>query len=95
MPLELEEELKHEMGRKQGEPREIPIRFEDADESVSGEVDSGTEPEAAANDADPEAGAAEQSADGQEGQPAEVDPRHRSEERRVGKECRSRWSPYH
>ena len=24
--------------------------------------------------------------------PAEVD---RSEERRVGKECRSRWSPYH
>ena len=74
MQLELEEELKHEMGRKQGEPREIPIRFEDADESVSGEVDSGTEPEAAANDADPEAAAAEQSADGQEGQPAEVDP---------------------
>src|SRR2546426_11278419 len=25
--------------------------------------------------------------------PAEVE--HRSEERRVGKECRSRWSPYH
>ena len=27
-----------------------------------------------------------------------IDPRHadqRSEERRVGKECRSRWSPYH
>src|SRR6266496_5223063 len=23
------------------------------------------------------------------------DPRPRSEERRVGKECRSRWSPYH
>src|SRR2546428_9352756 len=23
------------------------------------------------------------------------DPRIRSEERRVGKECRSRWSPYH
>ena len=23
------------------------------------------------------------------------DPQHRSEERRVGKECRSRWSPYH
>src|SRR2546430_16284734 len=23
------------------------------------------------------------------------DPEHRSEERRVGKECRSRWSPYH
>ena len=22
-------------------------------------------------------------------------PYHRSEERRVGKECRSRWSPYH
>ena len=22
-------------------------------------------------------------------------PRDRSEERRVGKECRSRWSPYH
>ena len=22
-------------------------------------------------------------------------PDHRSEERRVGKECRSRWSPYH
>src|SRR3989454_7747988 len=25
----------------------------------------------------------------------EPDPRERSEERRVGKECRSRWSPYH
>ena len=24
-----------------------------------------------------------------------VDPTTRSEERRVGKECRSRWSPYH
>src|SRR3712207_9530054 len=24
-----------------------------------------------------------------------VDCRHRSEERRVGTECRSRWSPYH
>src|SRR2546430_16326445 len=24
-----------------------------------------------------------------------LDPVHRSEERRVGKECRSRWSPYH
>ena len=24
-----------------------------------------------------------------------ADPDHRSEERRVGKECRSRWSPYH
>src|SRR5256886_11506586 len=23
------------------------------------------------------------------------EPSHRSEERRVGKECRSRWSPYH
>src|SRR3712207_9473981 len=34
-----------------------------------------------------------------DGRPAGVDPvgRHhlRSEERRVGKECRSRWSPYH
>ena len=26
---------------------------------------------------------------------AEVEYEHRSEERRVGKECRSRWSPYH
>src|SRR3712207_7801513 len=26
---------------------------------------------------------------------AEPDARERSEERRVGKECRSRWSPYH
>src|SRR2546422_9934009 len=26
---------------------------------------------------------------------AELLPRDRSEERRVGKECRSRWSPYH
>ena len=25
----------------------------------------------------------------------ETYPRSRSEERRVGKECRSRWSPYH
>src|SRR2546426_8091695 len=26
---------------------------------------------------------------------AEIATQHRSEERRVGKECRSRWSPYH
>ena len=25
----------------------------------------------------------------------EIGTRYRSEERRVGKECRSRWSPYH
>src|SRR2546430_10322294 len=25
----------------------------------------------------------------------QVGAKHRSEERRVGKECRSRWSPYH
>ena len=25
----------------------------------------------------------------------EIEPHRRSEERRVGKECRSRWSPYH
>ena len=25
----------------------------------------------------------------------QYDPADRSEERRVGKECRSRWSPYH
>ena len=29
------------------------------------------------------------------GKPAIVTDTHRSEERRVGKECRSRWSPYH
>ena len=27
--------------------------------------------------------------------PAEDEKKNRSEERRVGKECRSRWSPYH
>ena len=27
--------------------------------------------------------------------PTKTDSRSRSEERRVGKECRSRWSPYH
>ena len=27
--------------------------------------------------------------------PSEADVYERSEERRVGKECRSRWSPYH
>ena len=27
--------------------------------------------------------------------PMLADPHFRSEERRVGKECRSRWSPYH
>ena len=26
---------------------------------------------------------------------AQTDSKSRSEERRVGKECRSRWSPYH
>src|SRR5260221_8926494 len=28
-------------------------------------------------------------------QPRPQNPQYRSEERRVGKECRSRWSPYH
>ena len=28
-------------------------------------------------------------------QTTETEPVQRSEERRVGKECRSRWSPYH
>ena len=36
----------------------------------------------------------EQGFDGQPGFP-EPEARARSEERRVGKECRSRWSPYH
>src|SRR3712207_9255174 len=30
-----------------------------------------------------------------DGDTAQVGPQIRSEERRVGKECRSRWSPYH
>src|SRR2546429_8720832 len=30
-----------------------------------------------------------------EGERAQLSAFHRSEERRVGKECRSRWSPYH
>jgi len=29
------------------------------------------------------------------GDPREEQRKYRSEERRVGKECRSRWSPYH
>ena len=32
---------------------------------------------------------------GSEEAPPKVAPTPRSEERRVGKECRSRWSPYH
>ena len=32
---------------------------------------------------------------GSEGVQADINIRGRSEERRVGKECRSRWSPYH
>src|SRR2546422_2174574 len=34
---------------------------------------------------------------GSESEPTDIAPEngHRSEERRVGKECRSRWSPYH
>ena len=31
----------------------------------------------------------------QGGKIQDLDGFHRSEERRVGKECRSRWSPYH
>ena len=30
-----------------------------------------------------------------QGYTALLNPHYRSEERRVGKECRSRWSPYH
>src|SRR2546430_17729542 len=32
---------------------------------------------------------------GEHGGVRRIDERRRSEERRVGKECRSRWSPYH
>ena len=32
---------------------------------------------------------------GKKGQIKNVKDGYRSEERRVGKECRSRWSPYH
>ena len=32
---------------------------------------------------------------GEIGDVVEVSSGYRSEERRVGKECRSRWSPYH
>ena len=31
----------------------------------------------------------------EDGAETDLDLGHRSEERRVGKECRSRWSPYH
>src|SRR3712207_6817961 len=33
--------------------------------------------------------------DGADAVAVEYEPQERSEERRVGKECRSRWSPYH
>ena len=33
--------------------------------------------------------------DGEKHSVAEMSETERSEERRVGKECRSRWSPYH
>ena len=32
---------------------------------------------------------------GENGLEVDTSPQLRSEERRVGKECRSRWSPYH
>ena len=35
------------------------------------------------------------SGDDNSNKPADPKPLTRSEERRVGKECRSRWSPYH
>ena len=37
----------------------------------------------------------DRSVDGCDGTDAEAGGGERSEERRVGKECRSRWSPYH
>ena len=40
-------------------------------------------------------GAREQQEDSVGFTPVNGDPMDRSEERRVGKECRSRWSPYH
>ena len=59
-----------------------------ADPSLQAEIDAAQAKlnEARANLASQEAG----------GKPAEfTDIENRSEERRVGKECRSRWSPYH
>ena len=44
---------------------------------------------------EPEAGDIAFLPDTQAGIVTEVSPEGRSEERRVGKECRSRWSPYH
>src|SRR5260370_6083931 len=54
--------------------------------------DAGVQVEAHAQE---DVDAAEAAADGRGQRPLETQAVIRSEERRVGKECRSRWSPYH
>ena len=62
------------------DPRRAPILFQEGDPAL----DSPAPDPAAAPQPDD---------DGPE--PATLRALKRSEERRVGKECRSRWSPYH
>ena len=64
----------------------IPDAIEDA--NGNGQLDPGeTDPDDRDTDGDGLSDAVERV--------GPTDPRNRSEERRVGKECRSRWSPYH
>ena len=66
-----------------------------ADEKLNTGLAENISPEAAEPIATPEQAAASEPQQEQTG-PAIPEPGDvRSEERRVGKECRSRWSPYH
>ena len=68
-------------------------------EEASGEMDAGQAPDPeTAKETDAEAGqpeADQENTDDTQDQPADESDEEGSEERRVGKECRSRWSPYH
>src|SRR2546426_6543425 len=93
----------------EGEQQPVDERPEEAEHQRPQDDLGRIEERAALHDeiAEPGVGAHELGADDDEEREAEAhaerhdDPRqrgrddHRSEERRVGKECRSRWSPYH
>src|SRR2546422_7018397 len=94
----------HRIGRAQErEPEAAPGRRVPAVRGLSGHIDPSGVPEAKypqlARDQDEEPGEGEPQLDVPEDRgvasEAMLDEAARSEERRVGKECRSRWSPYH
>ena len=86
----------HELVEELPDSEEIPVveQPEPEDNDKQDALEAAAAASAVAEAADK--ARAETPAPAEKPKPADAKPKHRrSEERRVGKECRSRWSPYH